>query len=991
MVGRVSSSRFVGRSEELAALQAAADQARAGVGSVVLVGGEAGMGKSRLIAELGAQAVSRGTTLLVGECLPLAEGELPYAPVVGALRSLVDQRGAAELDALLPAHAELAALMPELAGERAASPSTPPGSQARLFEQMAALLVSTARAAPLVVVIEDFQWADRSTGDFLAFLVRATRREPIALIVSYRSDELDRRHPLRPVVMELERSGRAVRVELRPFTRQELDEQVTAILERSPPSTLIEELLTRSDGNPFFTEELLAASGNAGASLPDSLRDTLLARVDAHSPDVRTLLGVAAVAGRTVSHGLLTEVADMAEDALSEALRDAVDGHLLVHGAPTVDYVFRHALMREAVYGDLLPDERRRLHLRLAQASDAMPPTSGLRSMAAAEVAHHWYAAGQLGAALPAALAAAAAAEEVYALGEARLHYERALDIWESVRPAEGELALSRVEVIRKAAEAANLTGEAERAIALARDAVTAIDERAQPTQAALAHERLGRYLWTAGQGDDALPEYRRAVELMPEHPASEERALVLAAEGQVLMLYNRIAESSERCADALAIARTLGAQHIEARVLNTLSPLRSATGDFPGAVEAATRGLEIARRLGLRDEMCRSYTNGSDALHQVGRVKESLAMALEGVRSARDFGFDRQWGDFLRAEVAGRLLQVGRWREAEELLREIIDHRPIGVTAGIAYTHLGHLLAWRGEFDAAALALDQADEHVSRSSASMWLGPTAIARATLELGAGRPEDARRTVGSCLARVADGEFLFFTAGLYELGIRACAEVAGAVPGNAVTERQEAAELTARLQQLIDRPTAAVPPLVLARRSACAAEYSRIGSAGDPVLWSDARRGWEICDDVYATAYASWREAEALLAAVGDRAEAEVLVRQAHGTATDLGAGPLREGLEGLARRARIQLTRDDAGAAVSSRLAELELTPREIEVLDLLADGMTNREIAAELFISAKTASVHVSRILTKLAVPTRAAAAAAAARLGVPPPGTRR
>jgi tetratricopeptide (TPR) repeat protein len=352
------------------------------------------------------------------------------------------------------------------------------------------------------------------------------------------------------------------------------------------------------------------------------------------------------------------------------------------------------------------------------------------------------------------------------------------------------------------------------------------------------------------------LPEYRRAVELMSESPPSE-------------------------------------------RALIPLRPLRSAAGDLPGAVEAATQGLEIARRLGLREEICRSYTNGSDALHQAGQIEESIAMALDGIRWAHDFGFDRQWGAFVSAEVAGRLVQVGRWRDAEERLREIVDYRPRGVTAGTAYTHLGQLLALRSEFDAAAHALDQADEHVRRSSASMWLAPPAAARATLELGAGRPDDARRIVRTCLARVADGELLFFTAALYELGIRAGADVAGAAPASAVAERRDARELTARMQRLIDLPAVAVPPLVSASRAACAAECSRIGGAGDPVLWSEARRHWELCGDVHATAYAAWREAEALLAAGGDRGAAEALVREAHGTATSLGARPLREGLEGL--------------------------------------------------------------------------------------------
>jgi DNA-binding CsgD family transcriptional regulator len=230
--------------------------------------------------------------------------------------------------------------------------------------------------------------------------------------------------------------------------------------------------------------------------------------------------------------------------------------------------------------------------------------------------------------------------------------------------------------------------------------------------------------------------------------------------------------------------------------------------------------------------------------------------------------------------------------------------------------------------------------------------------------------------------------VFFTARVYELGARACADLAAVAPGDVNTCQQQAGHaqtLLERLDELIAQLTAMVPPLVSASRAACAAECSRIGQAGNALLWADAQRQCEAFQNLYGAAYARWRGAEALLATDGGRRAAETLVREAHAVATDLGARPLREELERLALRARIDLgDQRTVEATPNARLQRLELTPRELEVLALLTDGLTNREIAAELFISPKTASVHVSRILSKLSVPNRAAAAAAASALGV-------
>jgi DNA-binding CsgD family transcriptional regulator len=993
MHGRVSSPRFVDRRKELLALEAALARTRDGRGSVAFVGGEAGIGKSRLISELAGRAERDGMTVLIGECVPLGDGELPYAPVVEALRSLVAQRQGTELEAMLGSvHEELSALLPELPSicRGVASPSAQEGSQARLFDQLRALLASAAGARPLVLVVEDFQWADRSTCELLAFLIRTTRREPIALIISYRSDELRRRHPLRHCMLELVRTGRAIRVELAPFTRSEVREQVAAILDQPPSGRLVDRLLERAEGNPFFIEELLASSREPGEPLPDSLRDTLLARVESQSTVVRDVLRIAAVAGRTVDHTLLAAVAELSEDDLNRALREAVESYLLAPDSSTPGYSFRHALLREAIYSDLLPGERRHLHLRLARALGGQPRVAGAVGAGAAELAHHWYVAGELPAALAASVSAGVAAEDLYAVGEAWEHYERALEIWDRVGPEPGELPLERLEVLRRAAEAALMAGEEERAISLSHDLLGRIDEHKDPIGAALVHERLGRYLWMAGRDGDALLAYRRAVELMPDDRPSKALALVLAAEGQALMLCDSTAESNSRCEEALAIARAVGAGTVEAHVLNTMCGNLSAVGETDRAVEAATEALTIARRLSVTDELHRSYVNGSAALHEGGRVEESIAMAREGIASAHEFGVERQWGDVLRTELADRLLHVGRWREAEALLEDVIDRCPTGVIAGMAYRSLGYLRAEVGRFDAAARALDQADKQIRRSHASMTRGPAAAARASLELWAGRPEAAAAVVWDCLERTGESEHVFLTARLYEVGGRACADLASRSPADDETFRHQVAtaqRLLERLDGLIARMSGVIPPVVRASRAVCVAHASRIRGAGDAALWAEARRHWESCRDPYHAAYARWREAEALLAADGDRDAAEALIRDAHTVVDELGARPLREELETLARRARIELAHEaPREAATNAAVEQLELTPRETEVLALLARGLTNHEIGAELFISNKTASVHVSRILTKLSVRNRAAAAAAAHHLGLAP-----
>lgn len=963
-------------------LAAAVERAAAGTGGVVMIGSEAGMGKSRLVAEVGRLAAAANATMVICECPPLGDGELPYAPIVSALRTLLRARGADALTGLngVPTD-ELARLLPELGKNGQSSTAAgAAGSPGRLYEQLLTVFARAARDEPVVLAVEDVHWSDRSTRDFLTFLVRGIRRERLALILTYRHDEIQRGHPARPFLLELERSGQAIRLELHGFGRRELRDQVTGILDHEPARDLVDSLLDRAEGNPFFTEELLATLSEPDAPLPESLREAILFRIEGSSAHVRTVLQVAAVAGREVDHSLLRAVAGLEAAELLEAVREAVQSYLLVENPRSGAYRFRHALLREAVYTDLLLEDRRALHLQMAQALSESPGPADGRA-AAAELAHHWYAAGELSEALKASIDAGLQAESLRALGEALAHYERALELWDAVDPVAPQL--SRIDVTRRAAEAASLSGRIDRAIALASEAL----DRIRPDDAvavSLAHERLGRYLWTAGRGEESLPEYRRAVELMPTS-ISRERALVVAAEAQVLMLCNFNEQSVTLCDEALRVAEAVGAEDIKAHVLNTVCANLTYKGEFEQAVATGLEALEVATRLGLIDEIGRAFVNASDSLDQAGRVRDAMALARQGVDTVSVMGLDRQSGDFLRAEIAGRLLRLGEWDEAEALLSGLTERASPGVNSGLIFQQLAELHAERGDPEAAWRALDRAYDNVLTANGSMWLAPVAGARATVELWNEDPESALRTIYSCLEEFSHGEYVFFTARLHELGIRAHADVCLLAPDDEEIRHREserARELLARFDRVIAKLVGRAQPRVLASRAVAIAELSRL-SGPEAESWREAERLAQAIGDKFQVAYVRWRRAEALIHD-GDAELARAPARLAFDAAEQLGANPLRDAVDTLARAARIRLDSDeDQPAEIDSRLDRFDLTARELEVLALLGEGMTNREIAARLVISDKTASVHVSRILAKLSVSNRASAAVLAQRLG--------
>ncbi len=984
------------------ALAAALERCSQGEAATVFIAGEAGGGKTRLTAEAARRAEGEGARVLLGECLALAEGELPFAPIVAALRPLLRDLPPGELESI-PGHEELGRLLPELGGPQEArfgggSALQEPLAQSRLFEVMLRLLSHLGEKGPVVLVIEDLHWADRSTRDFISFLIRNGRGVPLLVVCTYRSDELHRTHPLRPFLAEEERRERVVRIDLDPFTREEVAALVEAIGGERPADGVVNDLHRRSDGNPFFAEELLDVSA-AGGVIPATLLDALMVRIEALSSPARETIRLAAVAGQRVDHRLLAELSELAGGELDDALRECVARNVLLQDGDGLR--FRHALVRDAVYSDLLPGERTKFHAAVAEALSADPSLAGAKGEAAvAESAYHWWEARRLPEALSAAVAAGNAAERVYAFAEAQGHQEHALEIWDEVPDAAQRAGCDKAVLLGRAAESANLADYSGRALALAREAVNMIDAEAEPVRAALQHERLGRYLWVSGYSDEALEAYHRAVELMPAEPATAELARVLAARGQILMLRGQPEESRAVCQRAIEVARAAGARAEEGHALNTLGTDVSHLGDRAQGIVHLTDASEIAEELEWIDEIGRCFVNLAEEIGWDGRIAEGVEMTLKGVARMGELGAG-SYRHYLETEAALRLVWLGRLAEADELIRAVRAASPRGMSAAQLGGAEAELAMARGDLGAARGSLAEARAGVGPTRDAMFFAPVVGLEVELAILLGEPADAAEILELALAEIAGQEYEFSVARLYARGVCAYADLAERAralsDGAAAAAAEEGAARTLeRFRGVLDPPRYPLGEpvaMAVAYGHLAAAEEIRAHGRSDPDAWSLAAQAWGQLSFELERAYARLRQAEATVAGKGDRNDAAALVRAAAAAARTSGADGLLERVAAFARAARLPIPEDpsvdgEAPDSPSSDLERLGLTARELEVLVLVADGRTNREIGESLFIAEKTASVHVSRILGKLGVRGRVEAATAAQRLGVRAPG---
>ena len=910
MALRISSPLFVGRAAELAVFDRLLERAATGSGSALLVAGEAGIGKSRFVAEVEARAVRTDALVLAGECIELAEGELAFAPIVSALRPVIDGPGGmAALEG--PLRSTLAALWPSL-GEAVTS------SREQLFEAVYRVLARQAANRPVVLIVEDLHWVDRSSRDLLAFLVRTARRDRLLAVATYRSDELHRRHPLRPFLAELERSGRAERLDLEPLGRAELTDQLAAIAGETPPGELVDDIVARSEGNPFFAEELLARVGaDGGAELPRSLSEALLLRIERLSPATQQTLRTAAVIGRSADDRLLGQVSSLDEAGLAEALREATENHVLVPVGHGMAHAFRHALLREAMYDDALPGERLRLHGAIAEALSANPElaTTG----AAAELAYHWYAAGDLSAALKASVEAATEAERMYAYEESTRHVDRALSLWDRVGDPELLAGCDRFDLLVRGTQIAELAGDARRALLLGEEARRAVDERVAPLRAANAEMRIGRALWTAGRGDDAIEHLAAARQLVPQDPPSIARAEALAAEGRMLMLLGRFSDARDRLEEALTMGTALDCAPVEASALNSLAIVYCAAGEYGQAIESGRRGLRIALDFDLSDEVMRAHVNTSQAMDDSGRIQEALRLGLDGIETARRLGLDRHSGDQLRVQAGWRLARMGRFSQAERVVEPAREAATTPFSVAATKSISGHLAAERGRFEPAERLLDEAWLLMQRTGGFQLIGPTIAWTVSMHLWRGQIDQARERVEDGLSRIAANEpDLIYNAELYWLAVRVEAEADARGPAKA-----RAVEILAAMDEAIATYGGdGAPPEALAFRELAAAEFTRVIGEPDTTLWRAAGDRFRALDERYRAAYADFRTAEALALTDADVDDIAGPLRAAHTTAVEIEARPFQEQVEAFARDADAPLGLDHRSADRPSAGAE---------------------------------------------------------------------
>ncbi|MGY1689134.1 ATP-binding protein [Geodermatophilus sp. SYSU D01105] len=980
---------LVGRGEELARLLASVDRALEGRAGAVLLSGDAGVGKTRLLDELAARTAERGVRVLTGHCVDLGDVGLSYLPFVDLLRPVAADPAAAGQPALTGLFTGRgAAGAPELPAGDAADLGRPLPRLARpalddgrlqLFESVAALLVELAATAPLLLVLEDAHWADRSSRDLLRYLLARLADEPIALVVSYRADDLHRRHPLRPLLAELVRLPGVERLELGPLPDAAVGELVRGLATGVPERT-VEDVVARAEGNAFYAEELLAA-GLAGESLPLALTDVLLARVEQVGDAAQRVLRVAAVAGRRVRHDMVAAVAGLGPAELEAALAEAVHHHLLVVSADG-RYRFRHALLREAVLADLLPGERVRLHAAIA-AHLAATPGAGT----AAELAHHARASNDLAGAFSASLEAAAEAASVGAPAEQLQHLEAALALWPAVPDAAERAGRDHAGLVLDTAAAARRGGELHRAIALLRSALDLLGEDGDPVARARVHYTLAQALGRGEHQATAHRESARAMALVPAEPPSVVRTWAAATHARTSYDLGLWAEGDAAAEEALAAADALGLDSAWADTAVSLARVRG-VGD-PAAVRARLQeALARARRSGDTDVEMRVLFNLAIVPYEAGGVTEALEWIDLGLERARALGVE--WA-FYPAElrhlgVVARYVS-GDWDGSLALADQLAR-----VPEMSAHVRAAGLLVQVGRGDpAAAERVAWARGLVSRLDAHvLLLLTTAGAEIDLAAWAGDAAAAADRARTAAEQVESywGSDRLAVVRLAALAMAPVADAAAAArrAGDPAAEHwvstgEELAGLARAAVEDHLRTIGEFGVEAAAWRARVEAEAARL--AGD-----DAVARWrETVDvfgygDVYEQARCRWRLAGALLAA-DDRTAAAEQLTQAGAVADRLGAAPLRAAVLALARRARITLDLPGAGRLPDPATV---FTPRETEVLRLLAQGRTNRQIGAELYISEKTASVHVSNILAKLGAGGRTEAVAIAAARGLLP-----
>ena len=967
------STPFVGRAVERSAAAAAYARAARGQAQVLLVSGQAGIGKTRLVEELAALvgAAGDGAGFRIGDSVPLSGATLAYGPFVAALRE----------------PGEWPSADPHTEGDLLAA-------RQRLFERVLALLSDLAGPAPLVLVLEDLHWADASTRELFAFLTVRLRSQRVLLVATLREEELDRAGRL--WLAELGERPRATRLWLTALADADLADLVTALL---PPGTgpdRIAEVVSAAGGNPLYARELVRSGPD---TTPLSIAEAVLARAAGLGAAAREVVDQIAVTDGRISHDLLTEIVPLPEPVLLAAVRRAVAARLLV--AVDDGYAFPHALLRRIISTDLLPGERRRLHRRFAQG------LAGQETADPARLARHWQLGGCPDRAAEAALTAARLAVAARAYPEADQLYTKVVELARWL-PAGGP------GVLADAAQAASLAGRPAQAADYIVGALAASGPL-EPAERAQLLERLGRYRWESGDPRGAVRAAEEAVGLLTREPPCALQARVLAELATGRTLLGEPDRALPPARSALEIAQQVGATAEFTHALTTLGVILAQRGDLAAGIDALRVAGPLAQRSGTAEDVVRVAGNHMYLLCTAGRFAEACEAARSGRLAAQGLGAPRALTAVLEYNSAAVLVATGRWAEADQLLTELLDDSAPSVTRYLRLLRL-ELAVGRGDRQQAR----ELAELVSATPDDPRLGAQLHAcLAESALGAGDPRAAAAEVRRGLAALPSGGALAETeARLLASGARAAADLAQ-LPGPAAESGQlvdgvgigpapaepdpgpggdlDLAEFADRAGSLARLHRA--EPVVVAFSTLAVAELARQAGTDNRSTWRSVSTAWHTAQQPYREAYTRFREAETA-ARAGRRQQAARALAASVDLAGALAAAPLLGLARELAARARLSVpavgapSTDDApaapdaaatatGSAVGSRF---DLTEREAQVLALLSDGESNRQIARSLFISDRTVAVHVSHILVKLGVRNRTEAAVVRSRAGLPP-----
>ncbi|GAA3758462.1 LuxR family transcriptional regulator [Microbacterium kribbense] len=952
-----SAVRMVGRDDELARLDAAFERASAGEPSAVVVAGEAGIGKSRLLREFAASLSARAD-VAIGRCLDLGGTPVAYGAILGLLRALAAQRGAERVwDAAGPGRAALQVVMPELGAsdETAASASLDPPAQTspeRLREAFVTAVETLAETRPLMLMIEDLHWADGGTLTLLSFLLRVVTRGKLLVVLAWRSDEGGRSDPVRLLLGEAERAHLLERITLDRLDAASVRALVSA-LATTDDEDILYSLAQRAEGIPFFVEEL---SRCATGTLPDTLRDVLLARYEQLGEDAAAIVRVASASDSPLEHETLTALSGFDGQRLNDGIREAMRSGILV--VEDDRYAFRHALLREAVHAELLPGERATLHRAYAEHLQALADADPGRDLHAA-LAHHWQLAHDRRRALIAATAAMWSAKARYAFSTAARFGRLVLELWDQVDDAETAAGTDRITLMLRIGSILRNAGDSERALAVVDYAL--IEARESGAAVSLRVRLLrdkAAYLVNLGR-PGAAEFLAEALELMDGQVEDDAlSALVLCQFAGRLMVAGHVDDAIDAATRAWDCAVRAGDQEQMSVARNLRGTSRAHRGDVAGAFEDYAVAREHARDPAA---LLHYQVNYSDMLSVIGRYREAVTVAEEGLAQARAMGIERTSGSLMIQNTVEALLELGEIERVDALLARDLELRTFPVFRMYTTTSRVRALAWHGEQSrAAALLREQrgALDAVAVSERQVWYYGLQ-ARLAIAQAADDPASALAVVAEMLDD--DGPR---TAHQVRILLEAGAIIA--------TLRARSADVTDAVAR-VRAAWSAVPETL--RPPAWARILDALLTPG-----ADALAEAVACadgGDVPATFRVITRlERARALVAAGRRSDAAATLAEAAGFAEALRHEPLRRDVAAFA--AASGLTSGAPGSAASP-LADL--TARERQVLGLLAEGLSNGEIAKRLFISIKTVSVHVSAILRKLGVTSRTEAAVVATR----------